>query len=125
MLHAYMLEEFLRKDISITAIYYSPFHPDGTIPEYTQKSYCRKPEPGMLLEAEKKFGINLADSYLIGDKETDIEAGIRAGVKNLCMLPRTESERKKVGSKAKMFQNHTELLTWLTKEQHHIIQEEN
>ncbi len=41
---------------------------------------CRKPEPGMILEAAKRFGIDLENSWMIGDKPSDIEAAKRAGV---------------------------------------------
>lgn len=42
---------------------------------------CRKPKPGMILEAAEKLGIDLSESYMIGDKKSDVEAGLRAGCK--------------------------------------------
>ena len=60
--------------------YYCPHHPSkGTVPELVKECSCRKPSPGMLLQAQKELKIDLASSYMIGDKLSDVEAGIRAG----------------------------------------------
>lgn len=50
-------------------------------PDYDINTGCRKPEPKMILELAKKYNINLKESYMIGDRDTDIEAGKRAGCK--------------------------------------------
>ena len=50
-------------------------------PDFKKKSSCRKPEPGMILELGKKYNIDLANSWMIGDMDTDIEAGKKAGCK--------------------------------------------
>ncbi len=68
----------------LDAIYYCPHHPDKGYPEenpiYKIDCQCRKPKPGMLLDAARDFNIDLANSFFIGDHERDIEAGKRAGV---------------------------------------------
>lgn len=58
-----------------------PHHPEGTIPAYTKECSCRKPKPGMLIEAARRHGIQLADSIMIGDRFTDLDAGEAAGVR--------------------------------------------
>ncbi len=67
----------------LDAIYYCPHHPDsgfeGEIKEYKVDCECRKPKPGMLLQAAEKFNIDLSQSYMIGDSERDIIAGKSAG----------------------------------------------
>lgn len=67
----------------LDAIYYCPHHPhkgyDGEVPELKIDCECRKPKPGMLLKAAKDFNIDLANSWMIGDGENDIKAGIAAG----------------------------------------------
>lgn len=67
----------------LDAIYYCPHHPhkgyEGEIPELKIECECRKPKPGMLLQAAKDFNISLADSWIIGDGENDVEAGKAAG----------------------------------------------
>jgi len=69
----YMLEEFEKHGAKITKIYHCPHAPnDGC--------ECRKPKPGMFLEAKKEFDIDMGSSWMIGDKEGDIEAANSAGI---------------------------------------------
>lgn len=67
----------------VDAIYFCPHHPDkgfaGERPEYKIKCKCRKPEPGLLLQAARDYHIDLSQSYMIGDGQSDVEAGVRAG----------------------------------------------
>ncbi len=65
----------------IDAVYYCPHHPEGTIEKYSIECDCRKPQPGLLLRASRERGINLAESYIIGDRISDIKAGNLAGCK--------------------------------------------
>ena len=71
----------------VDRIYYCPHHPhkgyDGEVPELKRICKCRKPEPGMLLKAAEEFNIDLNSSYMIGDSESDIKAGIAAGCKSV------------------------------------------
>ena len=48
-------------------------------PDFNKKSYCRKPNPGMLLELKDKYNIDMKNSWMVGDLQTDIDAGINAG----------------------------------------------
>ncbi|MDR1285596.1 MAG: D-glycero-beta-D-manno-heptose 1,7-bisphosphate 7-phosphatase [Campylobacteraceae bacterium] len=82
-LSQYMLKEFNDNGITITKIYYCPHSPETNCK-------CRKPNPKMLLDAKKEFNINMSVSWLIGDKISDIEAGLRAGVKNLIYIGEEE-----------------------------------
>ena len=76
----WMVRQFEKKEIIISKVYYCPHHPDVTGP-----CECRKPNPGMMLRAIKEFDLDISECVLIGDKETDLEAGRRAGIpeKNL------------------------------------------
>lgn len=69
----------------VDGIYICPHHPDkgfeGERPEYKIDCDCRKPKPGLLLQAAKDFNIDLSGSYMIGDSHRDVEAGENAGVK--------------------------------------------
>lgn len=62
----------------VDAWYYCPHHPEGREP-YRQPCNCRKPLPGMLLQAAEEHGINLKESVMIGDKLADIQAALAAG----------------------------------------------
>lgn len=81
VLNEWMLDEFTERRIRITRVYYSPYHPQGCIETYQKDSFCRKPHPGMIFQAQQEFDIDLGSSILIGDQETDIEAGLNAGIK--------------------------------------------
>lgn len=71
----WMISRFQEKGILISKVYYCPHHPDFTGP-----CKCRKPQPGMLLNAIKEFDLDITECVLIGDMETDLEAGRRAGI---------------------------------------------
>lgn len=68
----------------VDGIYICPHHPDkgfeGERPEYKIDCDCRKPKPGLLLQAAKDFNIDMSESYMIGDSHRDVEAGENAGV---------------------------------------------
>jgi D-glycero-D-manno-heptose 1,7-bisphosphate phosphatase len=78
--------ETLLGEAQISATYFCPDHPE-------KASERRKPAPGMLLEAAQDLNISLGDSFMIGDKESDIEAGLNAGVKGAIWITRAPSER--------------------------------
>jgi len=71
----YMINEFKKRNIEISKVYHCPDHP-----EFSKSWECRKPNPYMILEAQREFNIDLKNSTLIGDSKTDIEAGENAGV---------------------------------------------
>jgi D-glycero-D-manno-heptose 1,7-bisphosphate phosphatase len=80
-LHAWMEATAAAQGARIDAFYYCPHHPTAGTGPYTRPCDCRKPEPGMLLRAIDEHAIDPAVSLLIGDKETDVEAARRAGVR--------------------------------------------
>lgn len=65
--------------LKIDKYYYCPHHPEGTVEKYSFECSCRKPFPGMILNAIKDFNIDPKASFMIGDKLTDIEAANNAG----------------------------------------------
>jgi D-glycero-D-manno-heptose 1,7-bisphosphate phosphatase len=68
---------------SLDAVYYCFHHPEGVIQPYRQTCDCRKPKPGLLLQASQELDIALEQSYFIGDGITDLQAGRAAGTTNL------------------------------------------
>jgi D-glycero-D-manno-heptose 1,7-bisphosphate phosphatase len=79
-LHAHLRAELLAQGVRLAAIYACPHHPDGVVPAYRVQCNCRKPMPGMIEQAAREHGLDLAASCLFGDKLSDVEAGRRAGV---------------------------------------------
>ncbi len=80
------LHNFVNSDLAqkahcaIDAFYYCPHHPD-----FTGECQCRKPQPGMLLNAAKKLCIDLEKSWMIGDHVRDVQAGQKAGCRTLLL----------------------------------------
>lgn len=68
------------RDVDLDGIYFCPHHPTAGVGEYRQECNCRKPAPGMLLDAAKDLKIDLANSYMVGDKAGDLQAAKAAGV---------------------------------------------
>lgn len=89
-IHQKMEKILASHGIKLDDILFCPHHPDFTGP-----CDCRKPQPGMLLDAQKKHNLNLKRSYLVGDKLSDIHAGIRANCKTTLVLTGHGSEEKK------------------------------
>lgn len=79
----------------LDAIYYCPHHPhkgyEGEIPELKFDCECRKPKPGMLLKAAEDFNVDLSQSWMIGDSESDIAAGKGAGCR-VAFIGESETE---------------------------------
>ncbi len=83
----------------IDGLYFCPHHPDkgyeGEVPELKINCECRKPKPGMLLQAAKDFNIDLQSSWMIGDGNNDIEAGKNAGCKTALITTAEECNDSK------------------------------
>ena len=82
----WMKARFAERGLSIDAVYFCPHHPEHGIGEYGRECDCRKPSPGMLLQAERELRIDMARSIFIGDKLSDMAAGRAAGVSTLLHL---------------------------------------
>ena len=90
-LNKWMLDQLKKNGASIDNVYYCPTHPTKGIGKYKKSDNRRKPNPGMIFEAENDYNINLSQSILLGDKIIDMEAGLASGIKNLFLL----SKKKK------------------------------
>ena len=75
----WMLQQFNNQGIDILDVFFCPHGPESGCD-------CRKPKPGMLTQAGKKHGINMEDSWMIGDKEADITAANTAGIQNTILV---------------------------------------
>ncbi len=78
-MHQQMYATLARSGAAIDALYFCPH-------EYEDACNCRKPAPGMLLEAARSHAIDLSSSWMIGDSDHDVEAGKRAGCKTVRVL---------------------------------------
>ena len=94
-IHATLETLLGREGAYLNAIYFCPHHPDQGYPEenpaYKIVCDCRKPKPGMLLKAAEDWNIDLAESYMIGDSDRDVQAGTAAGVKESIKIGTNEA----------------------------------
>jgi len=82
LFHQAMNDALAGQGARIDAFYYCPFHEDAAIEAYRRASHPdRKPNPGMLLRGLADFGVAPADAFMIGDRDSDMQAADRAGVK--------------------------------------------
>lgn len=81
------IEQLILKNsgAKIDKFYYCPYHPEGSVAEYTREHPWRKPQPGMLLAGAKELDIDLSQSWMIGDAMRDIAAGIAAGTRTILL----------------------------------------
>ncbi|NEX60371.1 D-glycero-alpha-D-manno-heptose-1,7-bisphosphate 7-phosphatase [Noviherbaspirillum galbum] len=89
-----LAERLVQYGVTLDGFYYCPHSPDGVIGRYAISCTCRKPMPGMLLRAAKEHGIDLSQSWMIGDILHDVEAGRRAGCRTVLIDNGNETEWK-------------------------------
>lgn len=85
-IHAEIDRQLARAGAHIDAWLVCPHHPDGVVSGYAIRCDCRKPEPGLLLKAAKRYGIDLSHCVMAGDKATDVQAGEAAGCRSWLLL---------------------------------------
>lgn len=67
----------------LVGVYYCPHHSGGIVPSHSFECSCRKPKPGMILQAIKDHDVDVSSSWMIGDTLDDVEAGNRAGLRSI------------------------------------------
>ncbi len=89
--HDALMRKFTEHGAPIDGLYLCPHHPnpdEAQVDEYVKDCNCRKPKPGLLLQAAQDMDIDLAASYMVGDAERDVEAGAAAGCRaNVLIMP--------------------------------------
>lgn len=89
-MHEHLVAELAKQDVHLDGIYHCPHHVNGVIPKLAVRCYCRKPQPGMLLEAAADLDLDLEHSWFVGDILDDVEAGNRAGCRTILVDLGTE-----------------------------------
>jgi D,D-heptose 1,7-bisphosphate phosphatase len=82
----------LEEGIEIEKYYFCPHHAQGNVPQFSEDCECRKPKPGMILQAAKELQIAAEKSWMIGDILNDAEAGNRAGCRTILINNGNETE---------------------------------
>jgi D-glycero-D-manno-heptose 1,7-bisphosphate phosphatase len=79
-LSQWMVAVFAGHGVAIAKVYFCPHHPSKGVNEFVMPCQCRKPEPGMIMQAQQEFIIDIKESIFIGDKTSDMQAASNAGV---------------------------------------------
>ena len=85
-LHEHIQDRLSKAGTTVDAFYVCPHHPEKGQGQYLLDCDCRKERPGMLLQAAEDFGIDLQNSYMVGDKIVDVQAGKNAGCRSILVL---------------------------------------
>jgi D-glycero-D-manno-heptose 1,7-bisphosphate phosphatase len=81
--HAAMAGRLADGGAHADGFYYCPHHPRAVVEDYRQACDCRKPQPGLLLQASRELGVDLSRSFAVGDRVSDLEAASAAGVRSV------------------------------------------
>jgi D-glycero-D-manno-heptose 1,7-bisphosphate phosphatase len=92
------LDRIVRSEgIRFREYYYCYHHPQGKVPEYSIECECRKPKPFFILMAAKRYTLDLSRSWMVGDRDSDIECGKAAGTKTI-MIENPQSLKYRTSS---------------------------
>jgi D-glycero-D-manno-heptose 1,7-bisphosphate phosphatase len=115
--HRYISDKLALGGARIDGFYYCPHHPEAVIEALRQDCDCRKPKPGMFTRAAAELGLDLARSFVIGDRWHDLQAGQQVGARGLLVRTgygRTEEAAPKAGVQAAAItDNVIEAVSWI------------
>ena len=84
--HGYMVELLARDGARLDGVYYCPHHPRAELDSYRKECNCRKPRTGLFEQAASDLNLDLAKSYVIGDRSSDLKAGRNIGATSILVL---------------------------------------
>ncbi len=121
-LHRKLRDSFTERNAHFDGIYYCPHHLHSSTPQYRKDCHCRKPNPGMALQAAADLKIDMKNSYMVGDKVEDILFGLNIQAKSILVLTGYGKESlpklKKRGIKPDhVAQNLLDAVSWIVKEE--------
>jgi D-glycero-D-manno-heptose 1,7-bisphosphate phosphatase len=102
-IHKKLHSILVKNKINFKDYFYCYHHPKGIVKKYSIICKCRKPSPYFLNLARRKYKLDLGSSWMIGDRDTDIECGIKAGVKTILIKSKEEMINKKSGKSKPAF----------------------
>ena len=115
--HRHISDKLALGGARIDGFYYCPHHPEAVIDALRQDCDCRKPKPGMFTRAARDLGLDLARSFVVGDRWHDLEAGQQVGARGILVRTgygRTEEAAPKAGVQpAAITDNVIEAVSWI------------
>ena len=103
-IHSELVQRLNSENARLDAVFYCPHLPDDLLPANSELCNCRKPRPGMLQQAGKRWEIDMARSYIVGDRNSDIQAGKAASVEGILVDSRFATATSQVKSAADLAQ---------------------
>ena len=97
-IHTELVRRLWLEGVVLDGLYYCPHHPQAGEQAYRVTCDCRKPQPGMLLRAQKDWGIDLERSFMVGDNPSDMESALAAGVRGIMIADGDREPMEPVGS---------------------------
>ena len=85
-IHRRLKELAAEEGAVVDAVYHCPHYPEGRMAPFNVECDCRKPRPGMIRQAQEKHKLDLSQCYLVGDKVSDMELAVNAGVRSVLVL---------------------------------------
>jgi D-glycero-D-manno-heptose 1,7-bisphosphate phosphatase len=115
--HRHISERLALGGARVDGFYYCPHHPDAVVEALRQDCECRKPRSGMFTQAARELDLDLAGSFVVGDRWHDLEAGQRVGARGILVRTgygRTEEAAPKAGvDPAAIVDNVMEAVSWI------------
>ncbi len=93
------INDIVLNETAVDDIFYCPHYAGGSVPEYSIDCECRKPKTGLIDRACQKYDIDLSRSFMIGDRESDIQTGTNAGLTTILVRTGYGAEEEKKGLK--------------------------
>lgn len=92
----WMRKQFIKQGVPLLDVFYCPHHPQAIVPNYRCHCRCRKPSPGMIEQACRKYSIDLERSIMIGDRQSDLQAAKAAGIGKFYLLSQEVVNQEKM-----------------------------
>lgn len=117
LIHNRLLSILKKESIYIEKIYYAPYYKKSNIKKYQQDAHLRKPNTGMLIRASQELNIELTASYMVGDKDSDIGAGINSGLKGNVLIRSRYPYKRKEYVPDKKVNNMVQASEWIIQQE--------
>jgi D-glycero-D-manno-heptose 1,7-bisphosphate phosphatase len=115
--HRHVMKTLQQGGARVDGFYYCPHHPEASVEQYRQSCDCRKPQPGMLRRAAEELKLDLARSFVVGDRWHDLQAGEAVGARGILVRTgygRTEEAAPKARvAPAAIVDNLIEAASWI------------
>lgn len=93
-IHKLMHKKMIARGVEFNEYFYCYHHPEGIVKNYSGKCLCRKPKPYFIFKAKKKYGLDIRQSWFIGDQDSDVLCGQAAGARTILIKERHSKNKR-------------------------------